>query len=272
MNVSKKLFLASVSGLLLLAGANGAVAQEKNWSIALGLKAWVNNWATFTVYNSTSTGTHVTSFTSDTAASILPSVTWKYKDFFVNAGAFANTSYDFPRSSQIEDLGGALGNRTVTSQTSADRSEFDLNFGWYFHPQLAVTVGYKTIKQEYTTTESSPGVVFTPATVTSTTKYKIPTIGLSGSASLGSTRWFMYANGAFGPGISVSFSGGGEGPSGWYTASEAGVGYLFSRRFSVTAAYKTQIIHQSTKVTGGGPEQVAPDATYGFVVGGNVIF
>ncbi len=260
-------------GRLLLAvvlmAATGAYAQEKNWSVSLGLKVWANDWSTFVVNDDAANGTSITGFTSDSpTAAFLPTITFKYKNFFLNAGAFTSGTYKFPDSSQSFNLA-CCGNKVVTTSQSAKRDEFDINLGWFFHPRLAATIGYKEVKQKYTTTFSAPGVVF-PASPESTTTYKIPTIGLLGNAPLGDdSRLFIYGIGAWGPSISVTYDqcSSCNTPSGWYGTAETGLGYAFSRNILGTLGFKTQTIHQTTKSNFGRPDQVADDTTYGLIGG-----
>ncbi|HYL88429.1 MAG TPA: hypothetical protein VEU32_06640 [Burkholderiales bacterium] len=255
---------------LLLAGATSAYAQEKNWSLALGLKVWANDWSTFSVYDDPVSGTHVTGYTSDSpVAALLPTITFKYKNFFINAGYFTSGTYNFPQFSELQNLG-AFGTKLVTSKATAKRDEFDINLGWQFHPRLAATIGYKEVRQKYSFTNTAPGVPFQNPFESKTT-YKIPTIGLLGNAPLGDdSRLFIYGIGAWGPSISVTFSPSCNGcntPSGWYGTAETGIGYAFSKNWLGTLGFKTQTIHQTTKSQVGAPDQVADDTTYGFIGG-----
>jgi hypothetical protein len=252
--------------------AQDKTAPDKNWSVSLGLKVWGNDWSTFYINDDPTNGTSITGFTSESAtAAFLPTITFKYKNFFINAGAFSSGTYKFPDSSALFDYGGAIGTRLTTTTVSAKRDEYDINLGWYFHPRLAATIGYKEVKQKYTTGFSAPGLTFNPPSE-STTKIKIPTIGLLGNAPLGDdSRLFIYGIGAWGPSISVSFepsSGSDSQVSGWYGTAETGLGYAFSRNWLATLGFKTQTIHQTVKSqTAGRPDQVGDDTTYGIIGG-----
>lgn len=255
---------------VLLMWGTSVYAQDKNWSISLGVKVWGTDWSTFTTNDDAVSGTHTTGFTSDSpVAAFLPTITFKYKNFFINGGAFTSGTYNFPASSELVNLA-CCGTKLVNTQMTAKRDEFDINLGWYFHPRLAATIGYKEIKQKYSTTSTAPGVVFTNP-FESTTKYKIPTIGLLGNAPLGDdSRLFIYGIGAWGPSISVNYEPSCNGcntPSGWYGTAETGLGYAFSRNWLGTLGFKTQTIHQRTQSQVGAPEQVADDTTYGFIAG-----
>lgn len=243
----------------ILAGSTGVFAEQKDLTVTLGLKLWANTWGTFGFNDDPTTGRNVLSGTSGLEIAPLPTLTLKFKDFFLNAGTFIKTSYDFPNFSDVVNFLGVP--VTVTQATSDKRSENDINIGWYFHPQVAATIGYKAVKQEVTATLSAPALP--PATFTQTNRYKALTLGLQGNAQIGDSRFFLYGSGAYGPKIKVS---GISGVSGWYATSDVGVAYAVSNSVSLTAGYKTQIIHLEVAGLEG------RDVTSGLIVGANWTF
>lgn len=115
---------------------------EKDFSASVGLKMWVNEWEYPTVltFSPTSTNNMVRSQHSDTVEfAFIPALNLKYKNFFVSSSYFPETDYSF----EIQDVLG------FTSKFDAKRSEWDINFGYYILPSLAVMAGYKNINREF---------------------------------------------------------------------------------------------------------------------------
>ncbi len=256
---------AGAAGVLtvLLLGASSALAQKSDdLKVSLGLKLWYNTWETGFFNNDPSTGTNVISSTSDWKPALIPSFSVRYKDFVASMGYFTKTSYSFANFSDMQNLT-CCGPKNVTTAFSAKRDELDVNFGYFVAPQLAVTLGYKSVNQTYTVTESAPGVIFTPATSTSKTKNTAPTIGILGFAPLGG-GFTLYGNGAFGP-MKSKFEDGSS-AKGSYQSTELGVAHAFGNSgLSASLGYKVQIIDVKDAVTTG--NQRARDTTNGLIMG-----
>src|SRR6266581_989601 len=256
---------AGTAGVLtvLLLGAGSALAQKSDdLKFSLGLKLWANTWETSFANNDPSTGTNVISSTSDYKIAAIPSFSVRYKDFVASMGYFTKTSYSFKDFSDMTNLA-CCGPKEVTTAVSAKRDELDVNFGYFVAPQLAVTLGYKSVNQTYTVTNSAPGVIFTPATFTSKTKNTAPTIGILSFAPLGG-GFTLYGNGAYGP-MKSKIEGGGS-AKGSYQSTELGVARGFGNTgLSASLGYKVQIIDVKDTVTTG--DQRARDTTNGFILG-----
>jgi hypothetical protein len=123
---------------------------------AVGLRLWFNTWedqkfiTEVPVPNQgtvgSGTGAVLTGFTGN-AIGYLPTLGVRYKNFFVSAsGMFAN-GYNFD--------GHPLG---ADFNFSGNRQEVDVNFGYYIHPMLAVSIGYKGIFQKLNTPAPLTGV------------------------------------------------------------------------------------------------------------------
>jgi len=268
MTNSKK--LAGAVSLALGLGAGSALAQQKDLTFTVGLKAWGNTWETGQVNTGfVGGGSNSNSFTSGTKWSTIPSVAVKYKDFFISGSQFTNTSYSFPPQTSLGFAPAAAAATPNTQTTVADRKEMDFNIGWYFVPQVAVTLGYKEVKQKYTS-RFSPAA-FTAFNSTGTTTNKAFTAGIQGSAPIGNSGFFLYGNGAssLGNGMKATFSGFGctagtcPDNKGWYASSELGFGYALPVGVTLTLGYKYQVIDLAATNT----NQRARDITTGFIGG-----
>jgi len=254
MKPTMRLLAAAMFATMTCAAAD-AFAQEDKVTITLGLRAWLNEWETWFAPNNP--GVNVISDTSKSKLAVIPSVTVKYKDYFASAGYFTKTSYNFP--SYTESVGGAI----VQTSPSAERQEFDLNFGWYFVPRVALTVGYKRVRQDITT--STTGVGFNGVPFTTKWTYNAPTIGIAASAPI-ADRVALYGNGAIGP-VTVTVNGSKPGTSATYSASEFGVAWQAASNFTATLGFKYQIIEQ--KPSSGLAQR---DISSGWVLGGLYTF
>src|SRR6266540_5981809 len=252
MKLWRQIGVVALVPVAFVGGAGNVFAQErdKNWSVTLGLKAWQNTWET-ALLNDDAFDSNILSLTSPSKFALIPNLTVRYKDFFVAGGYFTKTSYTFP---QIRFAGSLI-------DTKADRTETDFNLGYFIVPQVALTVGYKTVKQEYTL--STPGFPVDR----STTKYGGVTAGILGSAPIGG-GFALYGNGSGGP-SKAKYSGGGS-DNAWYISSELGLAYAVARGATLSLGYKYQVLNTNVKTLTG--TQVARDVTNGFVFGGNYTF
>lgn len=215
-------------------------AEPRNLSVTVGLKLWANEWSSWNFPGSSQSPTA-------NATSINPSVTVKYNNFFVSGGFMPKKTYDVPGS--------------VTGATSqASRKESDLSVGYYVHPQVAVTLGYKQITQTWGATDYV---------------WKIPAVGVSAAAPIQDTKVFMYGNVALGW-ASVSTSDATASvwkmKGGTYTTSEVGMGYSFAPNFRLTLGYKSQSIPTSMEALATTTRINMVDSTRGFVLGGSYTF
>jgi hypothetical protein len=272
----------STSALAIALGLGGvtcAYAQQSDLSVTLGLKGWNNRWETGQINTGfAGGGSNAQSFTSSDKLTAIPSVAVKYKDFFIAGSQFMKTSYGFPPSTSLGFAPGAAVATPNTQSQTADRKETDLNLGWYFVPQVAVTLGYKQVDQTYRNT-------FTPAAFsafnsTGTTKNRAFTLGVAASAPIGNGGFFMYGNGATSiSGMKAKFSGyaSTSNPAGctsascpdwkgWYAASELGFGYRVQAGLSLTLGYKYQILDL------GNAGQRGRDVTSGLIGGVSYTF
>ncbi|MCI0562267.1 MAG: hypothetical protein MN733_27590, partial [Nitrososphaera sp.] len=211
----------------------------------------------------------VTTFLSkDSEPTPIPVVSVKYKNFFVSSSYYPETEFEFEDSSEIPDL--------LTIQTSAEREEWDVALGYFLTPYLAFTAGYKDIEQTFVDTITfigEPPIVTEP----STTDISGPTLGLVGSAPIGS-GFGVYGSFAYGF-LESEFEGISEDFDTPYVVAEGGVTYTHNithvpaymplSAATVFAGYRFQS-YDTEDVTTSGEDGV--DEAKGFVVGVNLTF
>jgi hypothetical protein len=150
----------------------------------------------------------VTLESADHEFTSIPVLSLRYKNFFVSGSYYAETTFSFPRTAgsvidvAIDQSGNIIDRAATLVDLSAKRSEWDVALGYYLNPYLGVTVGYKNMNQDVTTTSSlvdTSGQVLVRGSP-STTKFEIsgPTLGLFGSVPV-VNRFGVY--GSFGYGF-----------------------------------------------------------------------
>jgi len=235
--------------LVLFAVTNTAHAawyfDKKDLSVTVGLRLWANEWQAWDTPDSVANAAG--SFGTANAVAINPSLTVKYKNWFVSGGFMTPTSYSVPGSS-------------TGSTLSATRKEMDMSVGYYFHPQVALTLAYKRIQQTWGGTDYV---------------WQIPAMGISTFAPIQNTRTFIYGNGAIGYSKITTSDNSADYwgmKGGVYTTSEFGAGYSFSSAFRMTLGYKYQASPTSMEANIGTTRVNFVDYTRGFVLGGSYTF
>jgi hypothetical protein len=264
--------LVAAVAVALAGTSQFALAQAPSPATGLkftvGVKAWANTWETSINNDGTDTGTNIISTTSKNKLAAIPSVSARWGNWVASYSYFTKTKYDFKDYTQVYNSTGAVGgpSSVARTHTSAERKEQDFNIGYFVTPALAVTLGYKEVRQKYTQTQTDISL-FPGASETGTgeTKYKGYAVGLLGSAPLGASGLFLYGNGAIGPTKATGL--GSADAKGWYGSSELGLGMGLANNFTVTAGVKYQIL--DVKVNG---DQRGRDTTSGFILGANYTF
>lgn len=202
-----------------------------------GAKVWDTQWTSWDTVPSRSlvTGGPVSviePISDNNHFAVIPQASVRYRDFLVSASYLVNTTYN---------LSGAVDPESGQSlPVSAERKEFDANFGYYVLPSVAVTVGYKQINQTFGPSSSAPELF----------KWSGPTIGLSGAATL---RSYFGLYGAVGVGFlklrvdqQLADASGNTSFNAIYTLGEAGFAYTVPTStklsFTVTLGYRVQIV------------------------------
>jgi hypothetical protein len=205
------LVLTSASAAAQPADAASQQGKARDVSFTVSLRGWQHTWERpITVTQSgQSTARDVA---TDEEIMPIPGVAMRYKRLLVSASYFTNT-YDF--SSFTE---GGQEHRVV----GATRKELDVNIGYFVYPQLALSVGWKNIKQQWdVATLAGGGSTRTPFSADLST----PTFGVLGALPL-YRDFFAYGNAAFGKDS--------------YRIGEIGLGVNVTEHTLLTLGYKSQ--------------------------------
>ena len=242
------------AALLLTLGAS-AWAQEdpapSNLNIVLGTKIWSNRWTTWGFYTDSNpaNGTVVTTQDpSESAVSVIPQLSVRYKDFVGSVSGMVNKNYTF---ANVPD---------------AKRNELDGNLGYYVLPGLAVTLGYKQIKQDFS------GDQF---------KWSGPTVGFSATAPL-SNGFSAYGSLGLGS-MKAKLAAGSPDATGKtslnaeYVLNEVGLAYSVGfnrvvRSMTITAGYRTQIVTTKDYATSSAEKIDIRDTTQGLTLAAVLVF
>lgn len=245
-----------------------ASAEEGKFTTVIGYKLWYNQWLSGSLNNDRTNGAHVSAFESDYEATSIPVISLRYDNLFLSGSWYMPTKFTFPTISHRNTYS-TVGTITETTKYTAEREEWDSSIGYYVHPSVGLTVGYKNIRQEYTSTVSSPGIIYARPTNTSTTTLKGPTVGVTGGYSLGSGFGTYYA---FSYGwLKASYEGVSRTDDVSYRLTE--VGFSFkpgTAPLILTLGYRSQLI--DTKFSTYLGDQIGPDDTKGFAFGANLFF
>ncbi|MBI5719379.1 MAG: hypothetical protein HZC37_17055 [Burkholderiales bacterium] len=221
----------TVPAVLILAMAAGAAAaQDSNFGIAAGLKAWSTQWTTWGYEPTVGGGRVITEALTNDKTVLVPIVSVRYRDFIGSVSAITSTTYSYPDGDTVS------------------RKEHDVNLGYFIAPGVAATVGYKSLAQW-----AGPN------------NFKLagPTIGLSATAPL-SGAFSLY--GALGLGRMKPK--GNVDLDADYQLSEVGGAYGLAlggiaKSLTFTVGYRTQVLKSKEAL----PGQDARDLTQGFTFG-----
>lgn len=171
-----------------------ASAGQKDFLVAIGTKIWMTEWNTWRTPAAIERGQNIQSLTSTSSSEVspIPTLTFKYKDFFLTGSYLAETDYQFPSQSFVSGVDSLPA--TLNYRLSGSRREWDFSLGYQIIPYLAATVGYKEINQKFRQQEcqasvpglSEPCTTLVPGfSLNSNVTYGGPTLGLSGAAPIG---------------------------------------------------------------------------------------
>jgi len=284
-------------------------SPDKNFAAVIGVKSWFNKWE-FPI--ELPDNQQIVSYNSKTESTFIPVLSFKYKNLFVSGSffpkkdySFAAQSIDFPffepsnqegpsiyyfDNNQQEFLG--ISNEAsvkipIPVSISGERSEWDINVGYYLFPTLAVTAGYKRIKRQVSMDipDDFSLTLFNEAGQTATVdvnqlrqafleEQDNKTDGLMLSiASVVPLQYQFGLYGSFAYGW-LKTKGNGKTIDSKYKLGELGL--LYSHRFeqmpalnaaSAYLGYRFQFLNDDFSVGNG-----ATDSTEGFVFGVNVVF
>ncbi len=274
--------LCLLIGVLATTGKPCAVMADESFGrlfpvtseffMAIGYKVWLTGWQSYTPSYVPQGGANYTSYYESAPAS-MPSLSMKYKGFFMSASTLSADDFDFPAYTDMVSLNGA-GNTSTLIETKykVSRDEMDINIGYYVHPSVGFTIGYKEITQEFKgMTKSVAGLPLIYNNAPSKTLYDGVTFGVVGNAAIGHGIT-LYGNGVAGV-LSMKFEPAStDDYSAMYEAAELGVALKPSNfPMSFTFGYKYQLINNKTDNTDY-EKMIGLDVTKGFIFGVNVIF
>lgn len=229
--------VATLAGVVcLLAGAQ-ARADDPALSVTVGARLWYAQWTTFSYFPGIEgqPAQAMTEVSAPDKVVVMPVVGVRYGDVFGSASAFTSTRFAFDNGS------------------NARRSEFDANAGYSVMPNLALTLGYKSVSQTDGSQRYRP---------------RGPVLGASANAPLGSGL-SLYGSLGIGwlktpAGDAISFRTG-------YRLAEVGLAYAFNTerpRWTLTGGYRIQVLTSKDAFEG----QDGRDTTQGFTLGVNATF
>ena len=243
----------------------------KDWSFALGLKTWFNEWDLPVAYFAEGPGGResnlILRIQSEDEWSFIPAFTVRYRNFFLGGSYLPSTEYSFEpviQQGRIMYRGGVGVNMGEHKfDYTADRQELDLNLGYLVTPHLALSVGYKYIERDIQADS------YFRSYLTNTVSYlnwednvasHVPIIG--GAASLPLTDRFNFT-GTLAFGLLFGDADGGE-----YYLGEVGLSYTlpmeqYVSALTVSAGYRYQLLDIDSDKA----QTSNSDSTSGFTVG-----
>jgi hypothetical protein len=124
---------AVLSGLFQVS-ALAAEGSDEGFSVTVGTKVWLNEWSSW--YSPTIGGqAEVLPIDSSTKVSPIPVVNLRFRDFYASFSTLLKTSYTLSGQAQ--------------NSIDAARKEFDANVGYYVLPGLGVSLGFKSLSQNF---------------------------------------------------------------------------------------------------------------------------
>lgn len=275
-----------------------SIPVTSNLNLVVGYRLWLASWQTNVTKLPTivadphtptdriaikevSDGPSINKF----GAASIPSLGARYGNFFASASVMISPDYHFPKKSQLVQGPTSFlpaqiefGDHTfrIDHNVTGSRNEVDINLGYYIHPSIALTVGYKGVFQKFVDktvatnlTHAPVGEVPTPV-VKSNPRYHGGTLGIAANLPIPEGGWIpagflLYGNGGGG------YMGSNEFASAWYGTLDAGLAYKpTSLPLLFTAGYKFQIINSKTKSNAF--EDRVIDYTRGAIFGINFLF
>jgi hypothetical protein len=253
-------------------------SKERDWKIMYGLKAWANQWSLPLEFRA-SDRTYIMEFESDTAVTPIPAFLATYRNFFIGGSYLLDTDYDFTPQQSDSWEPNSNGENVIYLEdvdVCGSRKEWDVNIGYFITPNIAMSLGYKSLERELTITSTDYNNSYF-----SKTKYplsfKAPIIGISASAPI-KDKFNLYGNLAYGW---LSGDATYEGADfknnldvdGNYLFSELGFGYTvplqkkFASVLTITAGYRFQRLDMTLSGGSWGNSGDQHDSTAGFILG-----
>jgi hypothetical protein len=227
-----KRMLAVLVVVLLLGLSNYGMAQDTEdtedtrTSVTIGLKTWYATWEYKPV------GEEDIDYGTGLMYGLALNI--RSGSLFVGLNYLMGGGFTYEESETI-------GNWYYTYEYEADRTDIDLSLGYYFHPNLALFLGYKTLTIASGVYETLTSSYYDDITYESEWEVKLagPAFGLAGYARIGESRMILFGTLSY---VSLeSEVDGVAGESFTGPAIEAGLAYaLETIPASVTFGYKYQ--------------------------------
>ena len=209
--------------------------------LTVGFRSWFNSW--------TSPGKFfiggVALETTSDGIGYIPTLGVRYKDFFVSASGFFNNTY----SADLLNVGPPIFLPALFDQ-HAKRKEADVNVGYYIHPWIALSAGYKHISMDFTvsgipSSALSAQYSYNGPTLGAAVSIPIPEGGLlpSGLTVYGNgAGGYLWTHGNTQNGASLVSN------HAFYSVLEGGLAYKFaSLPVALTGGYKFQALNMHYK-------------------------
>jgi hypothetical protein len=214
--------------LVLTGFALSPVQAQQATTVSVGLRAWVNEWTSWDVYPALAApGVSLPgaseNFTSGSRVALTPSLSVRHGNLLFSASHFVRKRYSFDGNA------GAF---------TARRQETDALAGYYVLPTLALTLGYKSVQQDFGTAARF--------------KYDGPIVGAVASAPL-TAGFSLYGNFGYGrmkAKLPLQDAGGRSKFDVNYLLGEVGVAYGFNpsgvlpgaKAAALTIGYRNQVL------------------------------
>lgn len=270
-----KIVLLALCSILILGATHLANAQapgeqptdktvpiSDDLHFSFGLKLWFNKWVNGK-FGFNNPDPQILEMHGN-GLGYIPTLGLRYKDFFISASGMFATAYKFNVPLAFTEQStptpqfkpGEPGFVPGDTSFTASRQEADVNFGYYIHPMIAASIGYKGTFQTLHIQNNLVGghPRFRPEPTPSQIKYTYngPTVGLStnvplGEGGLGLLPWGLNVYGNAGGGYlftSTSYQPVDIGNHAAYGVVEGGLAYKPDQIPLVfTVGYKYQLIN-----------------------------
>lgn len=176
----KKLILV-ITLAMVFAFSNMAMAEQPQ--ITVGLKTWFATWETKSLIAGDS-------IESDYGVMYGPAINVKYDKLFAGINYMIG-SFSFPEQTDfyVDTDDDGFFDDISDLALDADRTDIDLFAGYYFHPNIAGILGYKSMDFDLKADYIDAGT-----TETASVKFSGPALGIMGHYLIEGTRWALFGN------------------------------------------------------------------------------
>lgn len=233
----------------------------KDLYLIVGYKAWSNSWmSSADDLRRDGSGNQMN---SDSVIASIPSISLKYKNFYISGGYFLNQQYTFQKFTDITNS---------QIQYKAERKEFDASIGYNVWRTVSLFVGYKEVLQIFSKYTNNAQTAISTDAFTSSNKYWGPILGIMGSYAPFDGKFSLYGSGSLGRLSGQYLNGRKEESNLPYNSIELGMLYqIESLPLSISIGYKTQTFNSGGGASGFIGKEFH-DLTNGFLLGVNYYF